>query len=443
MCAGVGVFYAGDEDLCLREEVLQVGDERDGAAHAGLYGFNVPGGAHCVEGGLCAVCVDFSGEGHAGVDGGVVCLCAVGCVCLDVFGECAVYVFGVVAGCEAGADACAGYDGEGVGGGCDGGDVHADDGDCRLGPQAGCDGSGACQGYGVEDAGVVAEVCFGVFEFGFGGAVQAFDGYGAGGVVQGGDELCHEGVGVEHGAAEHAGMDGVAADAYFDVAGCDAAQAGGQCGYAGAPVGGVCDDNVVGGQFLTVGFEEGDEGGRACLLFTLDEELHAELEVIAESLVEGCERGKVHEDACFVVCCAAAVESVALTGCDEGVGVPQVEVAGGLHVVVGVEQDGRVAFCGGAGGDDGGHALLFGAVCGGVGGAFDAYVVEACLGCERGDCLGAAVYLGEVVRFPGDGGNGDELGEGLQGCFEVFGDGVAEGAVVGEFSSHVSTLPPP
>ena len=91
--------------------------------------------------------------------------------------------------------------------------------------------------------------------------MQAFDGYGAGGVVQGGDELCHEGVGVEHGAAEHAGVDGVAADAYFDVAGCDAAQAGGQCGYAGAPVGGVCDDNVVGGQFFTVGVEEGDEGG--------------------------------------------------------------------------------------------------------------------------------------------------------------------------------------
>ena len=235
----------------------------------------------------------------------------------------------------------------------------------------------------------------------------------------------------------------MAADAYFDVAGCDAAQAGGQGGYAGAPVGGVCHDDVVGGQFLTVGVEEGHEGGRACLLFTLDEELHAEFEVLAESLVEGCKCGEVHEDACLVVCCAAAVEAVTLAGCDEGFGVPQVEVAGGLYVVVGVEQDGRVAFCGGSLGDNGGHALLFGAVCGGIGGAFDAYVVEACLGCERGDCLGAAVYLGEVVRFPGDGGNSDELGEGLQGCFEVFGDGVAEGAVVGEFSSHVSTLPPP
>ena len=151
----------------------------------------------------------------------------------------------------------------------------------------------------------------------------------------------------------------------------------------------------------------------------------------------------MYEDACFVVCCAAAVESVALAGGDKGFGVPEVEVAGGLYVVVGVEQDGGVVFGGGALGDDGGHALLFGAVGGGVGGAFDAYVVEACLGCERGDCLGAAVYLGEVVRFPGDGGDGDELGEGLQGCFEVFGDGVAQGAVVGEFSSHVSTLPPP
>ena len=109
-----------------------------------------------------------------------------GCVGLDVLGERAVCVFGGVAGGEAGADACAGYDGEGVGRGCDGGDVHADDGDGRLGPQAGCNATGTCQGYGVEDAGVTAEVCFCVFEFGLGGAVQAFDGYGAGGVVQGG-----------------------------------------------------------------------------------------------------------------------------------------------------------------------------------------------------------------------------------------------------------------
>ena len=247
MGAGVGVFHTGDEDLCLREDVLQVGDERDGAAHAGLYGFQIPGGAHGVEGGLCAVCIDFGGEGHAGVDGGVADLCAVGCVGLDVLGERAVCVFGGVAGCEAGADACSGYDGEGVGGGCDTGDVHADNGDCRLGPQAGCNATGACQGYGVEDAGVAAEVCLGVFEFGLGGAVQALDGYGAGGVVQGGEELRHEGVCVEHGAAEHAGVNGVAADAYFDVAGCDAAQAGGECGYAGAPVAGVCDDDVVGG----------------------------------------------------------------------------------------------------------------------------------------------------------------------------------------------------
>ena len=94
-------------------------------------------------------------------------------------------VLGVVAGCQAGANTGSRDHSEGVGGGCDAGDVHTDDGDCRLGPQAGCNGSGACQGYGVEDAGVAAEVCFSVFEFGFGGAVQAFDGYGAGGIVQG------------------------------------------------------------------------------------------------------------------------------------------------------------------------------------------------------------------------------------------------------------------
>ena len=107
----------------------------------------------------------------------------------------------------------------------------------------------------------------------------------------------------------------------------------------------------------------------------------------------------MYEDACFVVCCAAAVEAVALAGGDEGFGVPEVEVAGGLYVVVGVEQDG--------------HALLFGAVGGGVGGAFDACVVEACLAGECGDCFCTAVDLGEVVGFPGDGGNGDEVGEGL------------------------------
>ena len=147
MGAGVGVFHTGDQNLCLREGLLQVGDERNGAAHAGLHGFQVPGGAHGVQGGLRTVCVHLGREGHAGIHGGVADLGAVGCVGLDVLGERAVCVFGGVAGCETGADACSGEDCQGVGGGCDGGDVHADDGDGRLGPQAGGDGSGACEGY--------------------------------------------------------------------------------------------------------------------------------------------------------------------------------------------------------------------------------------------------------------------------------------------------------
>ncbi len=39
----------------------------------------------------------------------------------------------------------------------------------------------------------------------------------------------------------------------------------------GTPVGGVCDDNVVGGQFLTVGVEEGDERVASQLFFAFDE----------------------------------------------------------------------------------------------------------------------------------------------------------------------------
>ena len=84
----------------------------------------------------------------------------------------------------------------------------------------------------------------------------------------------------------------------------------------------------------------------------------------------------------------------------EGVGFPQCQVAGGLDVVVGVQQDCRLALRGRAAGDDGGPAgrpvLLVAAE--------DPDVVEAAGPHEAGDGVGAAVQRG-----------GSKLGQAMPG----------------------------
>ena len=83
-------------------------------------------------------------------------------------------------------------------------------------------------------------------------------------------------------------------------------------------------------------------------LFAFDEGFHAEFGSHRRGFrLMGAARRGYKEDACFVVCCAAAVEAVAPAGGDEGFSVPEVEVAGGRTSRWGVEQDGGVAFGGG------------------------------------------------------------------------------------------------
>ena len=96
--------------------------------------------------------------------------------------------------------------------------------------------------------------------------------------------------------------------------------------------------------------EEVCEVEGADFFFAFDEEFDVEGEII----VEGVEGGEVDGDAGFVVGCAAAVEAaVALEGF-KGRGGPGGFVAGGLDVVVGVEQDGGVGGSGEAFAVDGG-----------------------------------------------------------------------------------------
>ena len=101
---------------------------------------------------------------------------------------------------------------------------------------------------------------------------------------------------VEHGAAEHAGVDGVVQDLDLDGAVDQAAEAGGQRGDADLPVAGVGDDDHVGAQQFPVGFEEGAERRGAGFLLAFEEEGHAEAKVVAQHAGHGRVGSDVGQD---------------------------------------------------------------------------------------------------------------------------------------------------
>ena len=180
-------------------------------------------------------------------------------------------------------------------------------------------------------------------------------------VVEGGDQPGEQGRGVQHGPAEHAGVDGVVQDLDLDGAVDQAAEAGGERGDADLPVAGVGHDDHIGAQQFPVGFQERAERRGAGFLLPLEEEGDAEAQIVAQHAGHGLVGGDVRQDPGFVVGRAAAVQPpVALDG-GERLRLPQRQVAGGLHVVVRVQQDGRLARGGGTAGDDGraaGRAVL-------------------------------------------------------------------------------------
>ena len=228
---------------------------------------------------------------------------------------------------------------------------------------------------------------------------------------------------VQHGAAEHAGVHGVVQDLDLDGAVHQAAQAGGEGRDADLPVAGVGHDDHVGAQQFAVGFQERAERRGAGFLLALEEEGHAQAQIVAEHAGHGRVGGDVGQDAGLVVGGAAAVEPAVAFDGGERLGLPQRQVAGGLDIVVGVQQDGRLALGGRAAGDDGGAAgrPVF------LVAAQDPDVVEPAGAHQAGDGVGAGVQRGGVEAGPGDARDGDELLQLGDRGVEGFGDGLAEG----------------
>ena len=121
----------------------------------------------------------------------------------------------------------------------------------------------------------------------------------------------------------------------------------------------------------------------------------------------------------FVIGGSASEETIAPAGGDERFGVPILGASGRLHVVMGVEEDGRGAFGRRHGGHDG--RVSRGSV--GLVGAEDVDV-EAEVAGQAGDRLGAGRDIRGVEARPGDGGNGYEIREIAEDLLE---DGVQFG----------------
>ena len=393
--AAGGFADAGEEDAGLGIGFGEGGDEGDGSAEADFEGGLVPRGVEAGAEGVVAGAGGVEGEGGglgAGNDGEV---CAPGDVVVEVVGEGLGGAGWVVAGGEAEADFGAGEGDELVDGLIDAGGVEGEDGDGGLGPEAGGEAAVADEVDAVERSGLLEECGVGEVERVGGGGGEAVDGDAAIVMVEGGEETGEGGDGVGQGAAEEAAVDALVEGTEFDDAVDEAAEGGGEGGAADAPVGGVGDDDGVGAEAGGVLGEEVGEVEGADLFFAFDEDFDVEGEVV----IEGVEGGEVDGDAGFVVRCAAAEEAaVALDGF-EGWGGPGGFVAGGLDVVVGVEEDGGVAGVGEAVAVDGGVGALSFEEC---------EVVEAGV-FEQGDGeFGGATDVVGVEAVGGDGGDADE-----------------------------------
>ena len=219
------------------------------------------------------------------------------------------------------------------------------------------------------------------------------------------------------------GVHGVVQDLDLDGAVHQAAQAGGQRRDADLPVAGVGHHDHVGAQQFAVGFQEGPERRRAGLLLAFEEEGHAEAQVVAQHPGHRRVGRDVGQDAGLVVGRAAAVEPAVAFDGGERLGLPQRRIARGLDVVVGVEQDGRLALGGGPAGDDGrpaGRAVFLVA-------AQDPDIVEAAGPHQPGDGVGAGVQRGGIEAGPGDARDGDEVLQLADRGVKRFGHGLAEG----------------
>ncbi len=414
----VRVLDPRDEDLGIREHLLQVCNKGNGASHSHPDRFDSPRaaeGLECDTGGWrVSVCkigvaplprgeVEFGPEGY-------------------VSHEVAPYGFhcciGILPWCEAQAELRAGRWLDRVRRHGDGGHVDADDRQGGSAPEPRGDASAPCQPDAVEHSRVGSILCFRVLHFGIGGHDEAGDGYVPFLVMERRDEPGQKRRRVQHGASEDPGVDGVAQHADPEGAVHESSQARRERGGADGPVARVRNHDDVGRESFAVRVEEFSEARRSCFLLALDEERDTHPGGVAQDFRDRAPSRQMDHDPRFVVRCAATEQAPAADLRGERRGVPEREVSRWLHVMVGVEQDGRPAWRRGAAGDDGRSTGLavrpFRSE--------DFSPVEARGGGQLGDGLRAALELRRVEGIPcdaGDGGKRHELCEcGVEPAFD-------------------------
>ena len=124
-------------------------------------------------------------------------------------------------------------------------------------------------------------------------------------------------------------------------------------GFARLPIRRVRHDDDVSGELILVSIQEGSEGWRADLLLTFDEDDNVDRQVRAQ---DG-QRTQVDGHASAVVRGAAPINTVAAYLSLVGIHAPTAQLTHRLHVVVGVQEDGRCSLNVGRVGDNGGLAL--------------------------------------------------------------------------------------
>ena len=185
------------------------------------------------------------------------------------------------------------------------------------------------------------------FEFVLGRSLDAFVEAGdqdfALGVFQLADDLDQGEERIRGSASVHAGVQVGLGAVGFDFGVDQTAQADAQRGKIGREEFGVADQREISFQ---LGFLLDDvfvDGFAADFFFAFENHFHVDRQLAAAGLHEGFESFDFHPELAFVVDGAAGVDVVVALGGLEGRRVPFVERLGGLHVVVGVAQRGRLA----------------------------------------------------------------------------------------------------
>ena len=171
---------------------------------------------------------------------------------------------------------------------------------------------------------------------------------------------------------------------------------------ADLPVRRIRHDDDVGRQLVAVRVQEGREGRGSDLFLALDEDNDVDGQVSAQDR----QRAQVDDYAGAVIGGAATVDAIATHLGLVGVHAPAVQLAHGLDVVVGVQEDGRRALNAGSMSHDGRLALRA------IGGLLTEDLRLQAQGLETlAQVLGAALQVGGVRRVRRHRRNRDQLGE--------------------------------